>query len=315
MIISLLNIILPVFFIIGVGFFCAKIKLINSSGVDQLLKISQNIFLPLFLFLSVSRIDLNHLLDIELLISFYVGAFSCFILGLLISKVFFKSSNEQAILIGFCALFSNSVIMGLPITELAFGKKALEGNFAIIAFHAPFCYILGITFMEVFKQENNTNNEVTRKIFKLIFSNSLTIGIILGFFFNFFQINIHISLQKALDMIAIAAIPLALFALGGVLIRYKIYNQFSKILVITMLSLIFHPLITLFLSSNIFNLKIEYVRSAVITASMAPGINAFLFSSMYNNSKDISAGAVLICTPLTIFSTSFWIFILNNLNQ
>ena len=87
-------------------------------------------------------------------------------------------------------------------------------------------------------------------------------------------------------MIAIAAIPLALFALGGVLIRYKIYNQFSKILVITMLSLIFHPLITLFLSSNIFNLKIEYVRSAVITASMAPGINAFLFSSMYRQKNN-----------------------------
>ena len=205
--------------------------------------------------------------------------------------------------------------MGLPITELAFGKKALEGNFAIIAFHAPFCYILGITFMEIFKQENNTNNEVTKKIFKLIFSNSLTIGIILGFLFNFLQININDSLLKGLEMISSAAIPLALFALGGVLIRYKIYNQFSKIFIITILSLLLHPLITLFLSSNVFNLKIEYIRSAVITAAMAPGINAFLFSSMYNNSKDISAGAVLICTSLTIFSTSIWILILNNLNQ
>ncbi len=52
-------------------------------------------------------------------------------------------------MIGFCCLFSNSVLLGLPITERAYGPDALTGNFAIIAFHAPFCYGLGITAMEI----------------------------------------------------------------------------------------------------------------------------------------------------------------------
>lgn len=310
MIISLFKIIFPVFFVIGIGYICSKIKLINSNGVDQLLKITQNVFIPIFLFVNIIKIDLKELFNLNLLVSFYSGALVCFILGIIFSKIFLKSKNEEAVLIGFCALFSNSVIMGLPITELAYGKNSLDPNFSIIAFHAPFCYLIGISFMEILKEKKSSNLKVTQSIVKLILTNALTIGIVFGFIFNVLNINIHVSFLKALDLISNSSIPLALFALGGVLIRYKIYNNFSKVSIIAFLSLILHPLITMFFSTNIFSLSIDQVRSAVITASMAPGINAFLFSTMYKNSQETSASAVLICTPLTILSTSFWIYLL-----
>ena len=290
------------------------LKIISSNGVDQLLKITQNIFIPIFLFLNIAKIDLKELFNTELLLSFYSGAFICFILGITFSKIFLKSKNEEAILIGFCALFSNSVIMGLPITELAYGKKSLDPNFSIIAFHAPFCYLIGISFMEIFKEKNTANLKITQSIFKLILTNSLTIGILIGFLFNILNINIHDSILIALEMTSNSAIPLALFALGGVLIRYKIYNNFSKIIIIAFLSLILHPFLTYYISNNFFELPINQINSAVITASMAPGINAFLFSTMYKNSQETSASAVLICTPLTVFTTSFWIFALERIN-
>ena len=314
MIISLFKIIFPVFFIIGIGYFCSKIKLINSNGVDQLLKITQNIFIPIFLFVNISNIDLKELFNLNLLVSFYSGALICFVFGIILSKFLLNSKNEEAVLVGFCALFSNSVIMGLPITELAYGKNSLDPNFSIIAFHAPFCYIIGISFMEILKERKSENLKITQSIFKLIFTNALTIGIVFGFIFNIFNIHIHVSLLTALNLISNSSIPLALFALGGVLIRYKVYNNFSKVSIIALLSLILHPLITLIFSTNFFSLSLDQVRSGVITASMAPGINAFLFSTMYKNSEETSASAVLICTPLTIFSTSFWIFILEYLN-
>jgi malonate transporter len=47
--------------------------------------------------------------------------------------------------------FANSVLLGLPITERAYGADALAANFAIISVHAAYCYFLGITTMEIVK--------------------------------------------------------------------------------------------------------------------------------------------------------------------
>jgi malonate transporter len=52
------------------------------------------------------------------------------------------------------------------------------------------------------------------------------------------------------------------------------------------------------------------LRSAVITAAMAPGINAFLFSSMYKKAQRVVASSILLGTIATVFSASFWILIL-----
>ena len=62
----------------------------------------------------------------------------------------------------FCCLFSNSVLLGLPITERAYGVDALTGNFAIVAMHAPFCYGLGITAMEIVSNRGGRTIEAAR---------------------------------------------------------------------------------------------------------------------------------------------------------
>ena len=48
-------------------------------------------------------------------------------------------------------MFSNGVLLGLPISELAFGAQSLFINYTIIIGHAPFCYLVGITLIEVGK--------------------------------------------------------------------------------------------------------------------------------------------------------------------
>ena len=52
------------------------------------------------------------------------------------------------------------------------------------------------------------------------------------------------------------------------------------------------------------------MRSAVMTAAMAPGVNAYLFANMYGAARRVAASAVLIGTGLCILSASFWIAVL-----
>ena len=84
-------------------------------------------------------------------------------------------------------LFANSVLLGLPITERAYGADALAANFAIISIHAAYCYLLGITTMEIVKSRGAGGLATVRLVLGAIFRNALMIGIALGFIVNLFR--------------------------------------------------------------------------------------------------------------------------------
>ena len=49
---------------------------------------------------------------------------------------------------------------------------------------------------------------------------------------------------------------------------------------------------------------------AVIFASMAVGINSYLLSARYKTGVATVAGAVTLSTALSLFTVSFWLFVL-----
>ncbi|MGR3548632.1 MAG: AEC family transporter, partial [Roseovarius sp.] len=137
---ALFEIILPVFLVIGFGYVAVWRRWFSQAGVDGLMSFTQKFAIPCLLFTAISRLDLGQSFDWRLLLSFYVGASSGFALGLFGARIIFGRSWEDAVAIGFCCLFSNSLLLGLPIMERAYGTDALAANFAIIAVHSPFCY-------------------------------------------------------------------------------------------------------------------------------------------------------------------------------
>ena len=275
------------------------------------MKFAQSFAIPCLLFQAIANIDLQSSFDPRLLISFYTGAALCFAAGIIASRLILKRDWEDCIAIGFCCLFSNSVLLGLPITERAYGVDALVGNYVIIAMHAPFCYLIGITAMEIAKSEKLKIKELFLSVSKAIFKNSLMIGIGLGFLANFMELTLPSAASDALNLIVRAALPAALFGLGGVLVRYNPKGDLRLIAYLCIISLIIHPLITLTISSTFFTLQPEVFYPAVITAAMAPGMNAFMFANMYGNAKQIAASTVLVGTVFSVFTVSIWLLILN----
>ncbi|WP_420011516.1 AEC family transporter, partial [Tateyamaria sp.] len=151
----LLDIILPVFVVIGIGYLVTWKSLISDGAIDGLVRFTQNFAIPCLLFRAISQIDLGASVSAPLIFSYYIGAFSSFFAGYLGARIFFKRKAVDAVAIGFCCMFSNTVLLGLPITERAYGEDALSANFAIIAFHAPLCYMLGVTAMEIARNQTS----------------------------------------------------------------------------------------------------------------------------------------------------------------
>jgi len=224
------------------------------------------------------------------------------------ARYIFDRDWEDAVAIGFTALFGNTVLLGLPITERAFGERALANTYVIVALHAPFCYVLGISTMEFVRNRGSESGSIVGKVVAAVVRNALMISIALGFLFSIAGIQTPWVIKQPLDLVAQAAIPAALFGLGGVLVRYRPEGDLKVIIWVCVLSLLIHPLITWALLVGTLDLESHYVQSATITAAMAPGVNAYIFSSLYDRASRVAASSVLLGTLASVITASGWIF-------
>lgn len=306
---ALLDVILPVFLVVGFGYAAVWRGVFSDGAVEGLIKFTQNFAIPMLLFRAISTLDLKQNFDLALLGAFYAGATLGFLAGLLGARYLFNRPWEDSVAIGFCALYSNSLLLGLPITERAYGVDALQPNYAIIAIHAPFAYGLGLTTMEIVRARGSGVLAAGKSIFRSMFRNALVIGIVLGFVVNITALPLPGVLTDALDMMIRTALPAALFGLGGVLYRYRPEGDMATIAFVCAVSLVLHPAVVWVLGT-VNGLSTGQFRSAVLTAAMAPGVNAYVFANMYGVAKRVAASSVLIGTALSIVTIWIWLAIL-----
>jgi len=308
---ALLEVILPVFLVLGAGYAAVWAKVFTDEWVDGLMVFTQRFAIPCLLFSAISTLDLEQDFDWRLLFSFYAGATASFFAGMFGARRLFGRPWTDAVAIGFACMFSNTVLLGLPITERAYGPDALAGNFAIIALHAPFGYALGITAMEVARAGGAKlgSPAFAGQVLRAMVSNALIIGIALGLAVNLSGIALPGPVTDALDLMVRAALPAALFGLGGVLYRYRPEGDLRQIAWMLGAALVLHASVT-WAFGNVLGLSTDALRSAVVTAAMPPGVNAYIFANMYGVAKRVCASAVLMGTAMSLLTAWGWLAVL-----
>ena len=309
MLLDILNVVAPVFLIVAAGYVAVRLAWFNGGQIDHLMRFAVQLAIPCLLFRATSTIDLASAYDWRMLLSYYLAAIAGFVLSYQVMRRLFSKRAGEAVAAAFCALFSNLVLLGLPISELAWGLDTMAPNFALVSINAPVCYLIGISVMEYLREDGRNASETVAVVLKAIFRNSLMIGIGLGFIVNLGGLALPTALISAIDLLAGASLPVALFALGGVLTRYAISKSLPEASAISALSLVFQPAATWWLALQ-FGLDMQITRSLVLMSAMAPGVNAYLFASMYHRGLDIASSTVLLSTILSVFSVSIWLLAL-----
>ena len=309
MLLEILNIVAPVFLVIAAGYVAVRSGAARAESIDQLMQFAIQFAIPCLLFLATSSIDLDVAFGWRMMLAYYLAAIICFTAAFFVVKNLFKRRPGEAVGVAFAAMFSNLVMLGLPISERAWGMESLAPNYALVAVNAPICYLLGITAMEFLRADGRGVAATSRIVVKAMFRNSLMIGIGLGFIVNLGGIGLPGALLAAVDLLAQAALPIALFALGGVLTRYQLSKSLGEAGLIVVLSLVVQPAITLLLSWQL-QLPAATTKSIVLMSAVAPGLNAYLFASMYKRGTEAAASAVLLSTMLAGFTVSAWLLLL-----
>jgi len=304
---AVLDAVLPVFLLVGAGWGAVRYGLFAEGDVAAVLRFCTRVAIPVLLATAVARLDLSRSFEPRLLAGFYAGALASFALAWIGVRRGFGRRPGESVAIAFGALFSNSILLGLPVMERAFGAEALGPSYAIIAIHAPVCYLVGIAAMEGARADGRGPAATLRAIGDEMRRNALTWGIAVGFAINLSGLAPPEPVMEAATLLGRAGLPAALFGLGGALVGYSARAGLGESGVVAALALVVHPAVAWALTGPVFGLAPEFVRAAVVTAAMPPGINAYLFAAMYRRGEAVAAATVLIATLAAVVSAALWL--------
>lgn len=307
---SILTVVVPVFLIVGAGYGAVKRFGFKDSMIDGVMAYTLRIALPLLLFRAIVGLDLGQAFHGPTLAVFYGAAFASYALAILLARVVFRRRPGEAAAIGFCALFSNTLLLGLPILERAYGPGPMPMAYSIISIHAPIMYAVGITVMEILRSDGAGPMATVRRAGRAIFSNALTVGILAGFAVNLSGLPVPEVVTGAVGLIANSALPTALFALGGALTRYALRDDLGEAVMTAVVSTLFHPGLVWLLAVPVLALPADYARAAVVIAAMPAGMNGYMFATMYNRAQGAAASTVLLGTGLSVLTVSLWLWVL-----
>ncbi len=308
---QVLETVLPVFLVIGAGYGAVRAGLFADAGVDGLLAFTVRFSVPTLLFVNMYKLEFAQAFNWPMILSFYLGAFACFALGIVFARLAGRRPGES-VAIGFGAFFSNTLLIGLPIVTRAYGEPALAPMFGVIAFHAPVLYTVGVIVMEMSRQGGEGAAAALARAGRSLARNGLMIGIMSGLALNLLDVGLPGPVVEAADLLADAALPAALFGIGAALTRYKLQAEISTALVVSALSLVVHPLLAYFASAHLFGLDPLFVRVATVTAAMPAGMNVYVFAAMYRRAEGVAASVVLLSTALGVLTIALWLILLGD---
>ena len=297
---------LPVVLLIGIGFAAGRLKLIRGEAVRDLSNLVFLVLVQALLFRTMATADLTRL-DLRSVALYYIVAGAMFFALLLI-----RGLNSRSAVLALAAIFSNTLMIGVPLVQLAYGQAGLVHLFTLISMHALILLTLATVVLEllVAREQAAAGLGPRRHIaatvaqaVKNAILHPVPLPIIAGFLYSLTGWGLHPVVERPLKLLGDAFGPVALVLVGVTLAQTAIGPHLRGALVISVLKTILHPLL-MWGAGRALGLTGLPLAVMVVAAALPVGANVFLFSQRYKKAEDLVTASVAVSTLMAVGTVS-----------
>ena len=295
---TVFEIVLPLFAIVLCGYVMGWRGWISESGVQGISGFVFNLAIPALLFRSMARgIEA---FDLDIVLAYFSAIPVVFVVALLLGRFVFRTRLEEQALMGMGAIFSNTVLLGIPLVFTAFGEAGGIKIMSIITFHAIVLFPLITVIIELGRGSRTGLRSMLASSLRALAVNPIILSLLAGIAYGATGWPLPGPVERFTDLLGSAAAPCALFALGASLTAFSIGGDLKEVLAVTLLKLVLHPLIMAMIAFWVFQLPPLSATVAILTAALPSGANVFILARQYNIYLARAASAVLITTGLSV---------------
>ena len=304
----LLEIIIPVFGIVAIGYAAVKFGLFPEAANKGLARFVFDFAIPAMLFRAMATMTLPESVDWGYIVSYYGGGGITWIIGSAISLALFRSGGLSAMIMGMSGAFSNTVLLGVPLVLTTYGEQATLPVFLLIAFHSSLLITTATVQAEITLGSKGALRELPWNIFKGLIRNPIIVSLVLGVAFNLSGLSLPHAIDTITETLGRASLPSAVFAMGASLASYQVRGALSASLTGVGLKLIIHPLMVWVLASYVFEIDPLWRDIAVIIAALPIGVNVYLMAERYQSAVTEAAASLLISAALSVGSVAMVLY-------
>ena len=296
-----LSLALPLFLLVLTGYAAMRLSGWPTVVSDSLTRFVFSVAMPAMLFRLMSDSAKLPPVDSRLLIAFFGGCLIVFAIGRLLSWKLFALDGVSQSVFALGGIFSNCVMLGLPVAKVAFGDEAVPSVALVLVFNALILWTLVTVSVEWAKHGSFSVRGFARTA-RGVLTNPVVVGILSGTFFSLTGLPLPHFVDETLGMVAQAAAPMALIALGMGLAEYGVREGWRISVAVSVVKLIVSPLVVWGLAWLIGLSRME-TQVVVLLSSMSVGANVYLMSRQFKALEGPTASSLVLSTALAAVTT------------
>ena len=306
----LLEIVLPVFAIIGAGYLLGARGLLGPESSAALNLFVYWVALPALVFRAMASVDLARVFDAGFIAGFLGPVLLVWPLSALAARALFRGGLAESTLHGANAVLGNSGFMGIPLAITAWGEAAMLP--AIVATIVNTAVIPGIAIALVETERGRAAGlgAVLAKVGRALATNPLLVAPVLGLAWAATGLPLPAPADTFTRILGAAAAPCALFAIGLFLVGKPQSEGRAEVGLIVATKLLVLPGLTALALFALVPVDPLWAKTGVLMAALPTGAGTFVLAQAYGvyvlrTSSAILWGTVLSVATLTALFTAF----------
>ena len=291
----------PLFVLVFAGYALMRFSGWPKSMSDNLTRFVFSVALPAMLFRLMSDFSKLPPVDARLLVAFFGSCLIVFAIGRLVAWKCFALDGVGQSVFALGGVFSNNVMLGLPLAKVALGEAALPSVALVLVFNALILWAL-VTVSVEWARHGRFSVQGFAKTARAVLTNPIVAGILAGTLFGLTGLPVPALVDAPLALLGQAATPLALFALGMGLAEFGVRDGWRISVAITAVKLLVQPLVV-WLLARLLGLPQLETEVVVLLASIAVGANVYLMSRQFKILEGPVAGSLVLSTGLAALTT------------
>ncbi len=285
------NNILPIFLAAGSGYAAAKYLEVTPRPISQ---VAFYIFSPCLIF---SLLTSNQLKGSEIARMAGFTVVSIAILGLVTYVIGRLLQFDRRLLVAvlLTTMFSNAGNYGLSLNLFAFGEKALAHASVYFVTMAILIYTLGVVIASL-------GSSSLSEAFVSLLKAPVVYAVVLALLFTEFGLRLPLPLDRTVNLLGDAAIPVLMVLMGVQLGRAKWDGQISALTVTNFMRLVIGPALALGLSL-LFGLQGAARQAGISESAMPTAVINTVLATEFNVEPSFVSTVVFVSTllsPITV---------------
>ena len=309
-----LNVSLPLFILMILGYFLRKKEVVNESFLSCANTVIFQVALPAKLFLDTAQTDFTQSFEPMFLLLAVGGAIFFFILFWLIGAVVIKEPRKVGAFVH-GAVRGNYVYIGFPLIQNILGTTALPAEAMLAsAFVLPLYNILAVIVLTI---TNHPGKKIRfGEVLKQIITNPMIVGILAGLPFSFLStytgFTLPFAVEKSLSYLGSLATPLALLVIGANTKVTAIASNMKAVLMACCFRLILQPLIIVPLAL-LAGLSSNAVLVLFVLFGVPSAANVYIVTKKMGGDADLASGIIVVSVIMSLFTLTTGIFLLRSI--